>query len=114
MHEASLALALAEELLGLLEREGGRKVLSFTVEVGELSGVDLEALRTACEALIRTHPALSRTRMELRTVPACWRCRNCGRTFKGDWWTLCPDCGAEERDLLSGEELLLREVELEV
>jgi len=114
MHEASLALALAEELLDLLQKEGARGVLSFAVEVGELSGVEVEAFRQACEALIRTHPALSRAKLELRVVPARWRCRICGKTFGGDWWSVCQDCGPAGKDLLSGEELLLREVELEV
>jgi len=113
MHEAGLAAALAEELLEIARREGGR-ILRFSVEIGALSGVDPEAFRLAYEALRETVEELRETEMQLVMVPGRFRCQRCGREFEGDYFALCPGCGDPGKSVLSGEELLLREVELDV
>ncbi len=114
MHEASLVSALAENLLELKRREGARRILKFKVEIGELSGVDPEAFRLAYEVLRDNLPDLREAEMELSLVPARFRCENCGASFPGDYLAPCPDCGDLEKVALAGEELLLREVEMEV
>ncbi len=114
MHEASLAIALGEEILRLLKQEKGKRVRRVTVEIGELSGVDLEAFRFACEALKHSMPEFSEAEIILIPVRACFRCLRCGKDFEGNYLVDCPACGASDKEVLSGEELLLREVELEV
>ncbi|WP_297058241.1 hydrogenase maturation nickel metallochaperone HypA [Thermosulfurimonas sp.] len=114
MHEASLVAALAEELLRLKEHEGAHRVLRFTVEIGELSGVDPEAFRWAYEVLREMYAELKEAEMILDLIPARFRCETCGREFSGDYFSLCPGCQSPEKTLLSGEELTLREVEFEV
>ena len=114
MHEAFLVSSLAESLLELKRREGGRRIVRFKVEIGELSGVDPEAFRLAYEVLRETLSELRETEMELSIVSARFRCQNCGALFPGDYFTDCPVCQSFEKTPCSGEELLLREVELEV
>ena len=114
MHEASLVSSLAENLLELKRREGGRRIVRFKVEIGELSGVDPEAFRLAYEILRESLEDLRETEMELSLVPARFQCGNCGQSFSGDYLAECPGCRSLEKIVLSGEELTLREVELEV
>jgi len=114
MHEASLVSALVENLLALKAREGAQKILKFQVALGELSGVDQEAFSLAYEALKETVEELRETQMEIIKVPARLRCEECQREFSGDYFSGCPGCGSYLKTVLSGEELELREVELEV
>jgi len=114
MHEASLVSALVESLLDLKARERAKKIVKFQVAIGELSGVDQEAFNMAYEALKGVVEELRDTRMEIIKIPARLRCEECQREFSGDYFSACPECGSYIKTIVAGEELELREVELEV
>ncbi len=114
MHEASLVSALAENLLALMRREKAKRIVKFQVALGELSGVDREAFEMAYQALQTVLPELRETEMEILIIPGKFRCQSCGKEFEGDYFSACPGCGEYQKQILSGEDLELREVELEV
>ncbi len=113
MHELSIAMSiveLAEEYAG---REGATKVRELELEVGELSGVVIEALDFAMEE------ATSGTLCEgahwtIRPVPAEMKCRACGHQyFVHDLFTPCPECGTPGGELLRGDEMRLHSILVE-
>jgi len=108
MHELSLAEALTESVEKWQAANGG-KVLSVTVDVGRLGGVDPEALEYAF-GLIAPY--------KIRTVllPLRFRCGRRRREFEMERLPeSCPECGAEYFMLrrLNGRELSIREIEVE-
>ncbi len=111
MHEASLILAMCEEITRLAEQEGAKEVSSITVRIGELSGVEKEAFCFAFEAYQKTDPFFEKAVLEIETVPARSRCPHCGQETKSSPFGPCPFCGQWGLELISGEELDLVRVE---
>ena len=114
MHEAGLVSVLIENLLELKDRQGAKRIVKFRVVMGELSGVDPEVFAMAYQTMSKTVEELKDARMEMVKIPARLRCEDCGREFSGNYFSACPECGSYMKTVLSGEELELREVELEV
>ncbi len=111
MHEASLVLAMCEEILRLAEREGAKGVSSITVRIGELSGVEKEAFRFAFEVYQKDDPFFKNAELKIETIPAKSRCRHCGRETTSSPFGPCPYCGQWGLELVCGEELDLVRVE---
>ncbi len=115
MHELSLLQALVRELEAVARRYGARRVVAFRLEVGELANAVPELLERAYEALQARHPLLRGGRMTLSWVPVVLNCRECG--WEGRWENRrvrCVRCGSDRVGVVAGEDLRLRDVELEI
>lgn len=109
MHE----LALTRSIVGMVgEHAGGRRVRRVTVEVGKLTCVSPDALRF-CFNAVAEGTALEGATLEIVEPEARARCRACGADFVQETlWQPCP-CGAGDSERLAGEELNVREYEVE-
>ncbi|TAK93331.1 MAG: hydrogenase maturation nickel metallochaperone HypA [Aquabacterium sp.] len=109
MHELSLAV----EIVGLLERHAHelQRITRLTLDIGTLSCVDEQALRTALQAaLIGT--LADGAEVVVNIIEALALCLDCGQTFQPpDRIEPCPHCGAFRKRWLSGEDFRLRSVE---
>ena len=113
MHELSIAGALVEQLANLALREHAARVLSATVSVGSLSGVDPEALQMAFPLAAEGSSATG-AKLIVRWIPARLHCAQCDlETLADDPVFLCSHCGAQQLTLIAGRELHLVEAELE-
>ena len=112
MHELSIASALVDQLTELALREHAERVLSVTIAVGCLSGVDPEALKMAFPLAADGSSSADAT-LITRWMPARLRCRRCKRETVSDEPVFqCEHCGAQELDLTAGRELHLVEAEV--
>lgn len=113
MHELSIANSVLKAARTEMGKRPGARLMKVGVRVGELAGVDPEALTFSFQALVKgteLEPAL----LEIETRPRRHRCRECAREFiVRDYNTLCPDCGSERTECISGTELELAYLELE-
>ena len=105
MHEMSLAggvLRLVEEAAA---REGFERVNRLKLEVGKLSGVEVEALRFALSA-IAPGTCLEGAAIEIDEPPGEAWCMPCGRLTpikeRGD---ACVHCGGYQLQATGGTEL---------
>lgn len=109
MHELSLAL----EIVRLLERHAHelQRITRLTLDIGTLSCVDEQALRTALESAF-TGTLAEGADIVIQTIEAQARCLDCGQTFHPpDRIEPCPHCGAFKKTWLKGEDFKLRSVE---
>jgi len=114
MHERALAAALLGEAERLRIKHGAARVRAVAVDVGAFAGVDAELLRLALEELLQAGPA-NMAAVELRTLPLEARCEDCRGTFAVSGFCFrCPHCGAISTRIERGEELVLREVTLDM
>jgi len=114
MHELSIAQALVEQAVDVALREGAAGIAAITVTVGDLSGVNPEALELAFPVAAENTPA-AESRLIIETVPARARCRECGQeSSPGFPFPVCEHCGSLDLEISAGQELLLRALELEV
>lgn len=93
--------------------QGAVRVISLTVEIGELSGVLAEAVEFCFEACTRGS-FLEGTRLLIERIPGRGRCRECGAPTALDPTTFaCPSCGGYALEILQGRELRIREMEID-
>jgi len=111
MHELSLArdlLATVEKTLG----SSDARVIRIDLNVGSATGIVSESLRFAFDALARGTRAEGAELSILATSARC-RCATCGIIFEFDGMIgNCPACGRLGGQLLSGNEMVVRSMEV--
>lgn len=108
MHELGIALEIVDVAT---ERAAGAAVTRVVVEVGALTAVSPEALAFAWDCAT-ANTALAHATLEIVTVPGRGRCRACGTEQPLDVpFGRCP-CGTTDLELVAGEELGIRELEV--
>ena len=109
MHEMSLT----QDLVSLIaEHCSGRQVTRVVLEVGKLSAVVPDAFRFCFELCAEGTPAEG-AELEIVELAGQARCRDCDREFALDSIFDRCSCGSLSLEFLSGEELQLREVEVQ-
>ncbi len=112
MHEYSLVQALMARVGEEVRRHGATAVRRVSVSIGELAGVEVELFRTAYETFRERTPC-AEAPLEVRRVEARWECSACGRVLERGQPLSCPGCAKPAR-LVSGDEIVLDQLELEV
>lgn len=111
MHEMSVAtniLDLAEKSM-----DGHRQLLSVTVQIGALAGLEIESLRFSFEALRKSTP-YPEVQLVIEEVPGTGVCESCGREIHMEEpFALCPACNTYSVRVTRGQELKLISIEVE-
>lgn len=110
MHEMSIT----QGIIDICEQHaGGRRVLSLDVEIGELSSVVPEAVEFCFEAC-SSGTLLEGARINIIRVPGRGHCEDCGADSPvSALFEPCRNCGGYRVSILSGEEMRVREIEVE-
>jgi hydrogenase nickel incorporation protein HypA/HybF len=108
MHELAITESIVE---AVAERAGAAKVTRVVIEIGKLSGVVPDSVRF-CFDVCAESTALAGATLEIREINGFARCRDCGSEFTVDGFVAECECGGGSLELLRGQELKIREVEL--
>jgi hydrogenase nickel incorporation protein HypA/HybF len=110
MHELSIIQGVVE----ICEQHaGGRRILAVTLEIGMLSGVVPEALEFCFDAATNG-TQLEGAQLVIERVPATGFCSLCGAVSRIDsYFDPCPDCSAPALELRSGDEMRVKDLEVE-
>lgn len=115
MHELSVAQSLFRALELVCKQHGASRVRSALVEVGPMSNVVPELLEQAFATLGEVEPTMAEVELRIRRVSLEARCEDCGHEGEIDGFVFrCPRCRGERMKLTRGDELTLRDVELEI
>ncbi len=108
MHELSITASVVETIT---ERMGEAKVVRVALEIGKLSGVVVDSVRF-CFDLVTAGTTVQGARLEVIEIPGLARCSRCDcEVDMPNLLAICP-CGEIELEVLSGEELRIKEVEV--
>ena len=114
MHEMGITREVLTAVLEAAERAGAERVNWVRLTVGELTEVVPDALQFAWEALTPGTPAAG-ARLVVDETPARSRCSECAKEFEHDRFDRrCPLCGSFLVEVLSGRELRIDEVDVEM
>lgn len=108
MHELSLMESLVETIE---ERIGPAVVRVVRLEVGTLSCVVPDALRF-CFDICTSGTRLEGAALDILVVPGRARCHDCGVEAAVEGPVLLCACGSAHLELLAGQELRLKELEI--
>ena len=113
MHELAVCQALIEQVERVARDNAARRILSITVSVGPLSGIEASLLEHAYP-LAAAGTVAEEARLVVMTVPVRVRCRSCrAETEAASNRLLCVSCNDWHVDVIAGEEMLLQRVEIE-
>lgn len=113
MHELALAMSMLEVIEEAAERDRFVHVRVVHLDVGALACVDPHALSFAFEAASNGTRAQG-AQLSIRHLPAVGHCDHCSHEGSIDQlYTLCPACGRETLKVISGDELRLRDLDVE-
>ena len=112
MHELTIAKSIVDIAEVELSRHKGVKVVQITLQIGALSGIEMEAFNFAWPEAVRGS-LLEGAECVVERIEGRLRCRRCGTEFSvSEIYELCPECGSFEHDLASGHELRVKSLEI--
>ena len=113
MHELALCQAMLAQVEDIVREHQAQRVVSITLGMGPLSGVEESLLKNAYPVAIAGSLAEG-AELLIRTTPIKVRCTVCGEESDATANHLvCTHCGDWRTELISGDELLLISVELD-
>lgn len=113
MHE----MAISEGILGIIEDQGRRqdfgRVKRVWLEIGPLAGIETEALRFTFDVVAKGTIADSAVLEIIATEARAW-CLLCETSVAiENRWDACPRCGGHQLQTTSGNEMRIKELEVE-
>jgi hydrogenase nickel incorporation protein HypA/HybF len=106
MHELSITESV---VAAVTDRLGDERVEVITLEVGRLSGVVPDSIRFCFDLCTEGTPLQGAT-LDIIDIAGRAHCRTCGTDFDlADQIPLCG-CGSTDLEILSGEELRIKNV----
>ncbi len=112
MHEYSIVGSLLERACAEAQARGAVAVHRLTVAIGAAAGVEPELLSRAYETF-REGTICAGAELCLRRVEERWECPQCGRPVLRGEILRCRRC-ARPAHLVSGDEIILERIEMEV
>lgn len=110
MHETGLARNVIEIVERAIQGRAISKLSEVVLEIGEASGVQIEALRFAFSVLI-PGTLLEDAEIKYLTSPLLLHCHNCDKTYQASLQDhLCPNCQNNGFDIVSGRSLTVKSI----
>jgi len=114
MHELSVCQGMMRQLEQIAAERGAASVSKVVVRIGPLSGVEPQLLEQAFP-LASAGSVAADAVLVMEQLPVRVRCDSCGAESEATPnRLLCGACGDWHTQLVSGDELLLASVELDV
>ena len=113
MHEFSIAVNIVDLSVEYAQRDNAREVKEVEVEVGELSGIVVEALEFALESAVK-NTLLENALIRILSVPGKAKCSQCHHEYPaGELYSVCPQCGSGFPEIIQGKELRLKSLSVD-
>jgi len=112
MHELSLAQNIIDTVRDHVREENLTRVTVVRMEVGAVSGVVADSLQFAFGAIIQDTP-LRNAVLESVIIPFKVHCNECGTESGNDsGYMTCGICDSTDVKILSGTDMILKQIEL--
>lgn len=113
MHELSILVEVIRVVEEMAEQQNLDSIKTIVLQIGELSPVVPRFLVDYMPYVVENKPKFKDTELKIEILPGTAMCQNCKTAFnvietKG----YCPKCGSFDKDLLCGQEFLIKEIEV--
>lgn len=113
MHEMALTESLVELIEDESRKQGFTRVRVVRLEIGALGCVDPEAIRFCFDAVARGG-VVEGARLEIIAVPGEGWCLDCSKSVPvHERFGACPECGGYHVQVTSGEDMRVKELEVD-
>ena len=109
-------MAIAEGILNIAfdyaKQNKASKITKITLKIGEMSGIELEALNMSFDVLVKDTIA-EEAKLIVNRIPLIGKCNKCGKYFHIEQYNFfCPECDGI-LILQSGRELQVESLDME-
>jgi hydrogenase nickel incorporation protein HypA/HybF len=112
MHEMSLAEGVLQLIEDAARTQEFSKVTTVWLEIGQLSGVEVEAMKFCFDAVTRDSIA-DGARLEIVAMPGTGWCMQCSQSVPmQEVFGECPQCGSHQMQVTGGTEMRVKELEV--
>jgi len=113
MHEFGIAQNIFNAVFREVKKRNISKVISIELEVGRLTAIVPSALEF-CFETISQGTLLEGAKLNIVDIPLKMKCNRCGNVYEvEDYSYKCPMCEGEDYEMVSGDELLIKRLEVE-
>lgn len=114
MHEMSMMAGVFDTIYTAVSGQRVNKVCKVKLLVGRFTNAEPDALTFAFQAFSK-HTLADGAKLEIEEVPVTGLCQDCGLEFAvEDMVFRCPSCRSFSIHIVSGTELVLHSLEVEV
>ena len=112
MHEMSLAEGVLQLIEDAALEQGFSRVTAVWLEIGQLAGVEAEAMRFCFDAVAHGSVAEG-ARLEILATPGSGWCTRCSASVVlSEAFGACPQCGTYQLRVTGGTEMRVKELEV--
>jgi hydrogenase nickel incorporation protein HypA/HybF len=113
MHEMSLAEGVLQLIEDSAQKQNFNRVKTVWLEIGQLAGVEVEAMKFCFEAVMRDSIAQD-AQLEIIETPGQAWCLHCAEVVHVQvLFDACPNCGSHQVQVTGGNEMRVKELEVE-
>ena len=114
MHELGVVFYIIRDVKEVAEANNVKRVESVTLELGEVSTVIPHYLEDCWNWAVKREPIMDGAKLKVETIPAVTWCDDCKREYPTvEHGKICPYCGSEHTWLKTGNEVNIKEIEVE-
>jgi hydrogenase nickel incorporation protein HypA/HybF len=112
MHEMSLAEGVLQLIEDAARQQSFTRVTTVWLEIGQLAGVEIEAMKFCFDVVIRNSIADGAS-LEIIATPGSGWCMQCSETVPLiEVFGECPKCGRHQVQVTGGTEMRVKELEV--
>jgi len=112
MHELSIAMGIVKIAESETSKAKARKVECIELEIGNLAGVELEALEFVWPSAVRG-TVLDQAELKIHRIEGMGKCADCDLEFHlENYYDPCPNCNSFLKSILKGKELRVKALEV--
>lgn len=110
MHELSIATSIIKSAEQEVRNNNGEKVLEIYLEIGKLSGVEIQSLHFIWE-LCSNGTVLQDSKVTISEPEGIAKCAECDTEFRLEKiYDSCPECNSPFKNIISGKELKIKKL----
>lgn len=114
MHELGVVFHLADSVEKIARENGAEHVRRVGLELGEVSTVIPEYLTDVWKWNCKKNAMFTDCALTVETIPAVTFCTACERNYETvKHGKTCPFCGSDSTYLVAGNELIIKEIEVD-
>ena len=113
MHEMSLAEGVLQLIEDSAKTQDFCRVKTVWLEIGQLAGVDVEAMKFCFDAVV--HDSIAEgAKLEVIDIPGQAWCLHCAEVVHVTaLYDACPQCGSHQVQVTGGNEMRVKELDVE-
>ena len=110
MHEMGVVLNIVSAAEEFAKKNNASKVVLLVLQIGELSAVLPQYVEYCYPGAIE-NTMLSEAKLVIERIPGNGFCPSCSKVYNLiEHNSICPRCGCEELEILSGKDVIIKEI----